>query len=48
MAQTEGRKIDSGDLFPEMTFFIAGGDSLTLPGAVKGKWSMILVYRGRW
>lgn len=48
MAQTGEKKLESGDLFPEMTFTVAGGDSVTWPGAVRGKWSMLLVYRGRW
>jgi peroxiredoxin len=48
MAQMEVKKLDSGDLFPAMNLNLTGGTTLSLPEMVKGKWAVLLVYRGRW
>ncbi len=48
MAQTEMKKLDSGDLFPKLKFNLADGTSLTLPRKEEGAWCVLLVYRGRW
>jgi len=48
MAQTVVKKLDSGDLFPEVKFKLVNGASLTLPGKEEGNWRVLLVYRGSW
>lgn len=48
MAQTEVKKLDSGDLFPKMEFKLADGTALTLPEKNDGTWCVLLVYRGHW
>jgi len=48
MAQTEVKKLDSRDLFPEMELKVIDGTSLTLPEKEGGTWSVLLIYRGLW
>jgi peroxiredoxin len=48
MAQTEVKKLDSGDLFPKMEFKLADGTALILPEKDGGTWCVLLVYRGSW
>jgi peroxiredoxin len=48
MAQTQERKLDSGDLFPKMELKLTDGTTLVLPEMTQGSWSVLLVYRGRW
>jgi peroxiredoxin len=48
MAQTQQRKLDSGDLFPKMELKLTDGTPLVLPEMTKESWSVLLVYRGRW
>jgi len=48
MTQTEGRKLDSGDLFPKMELQLTDGNNLILPDTAQGQWTVLLVYRGRW
>ena len=43
MAQLEG-----GDVFPELTLQIAGGDSLTIPKDLDTPYAVVLFYRGHW
>lgn len=49
MAQPQPKKLDSGDAFPRLDPIrtLAHG-TLSLPGAVAGKWGVILFYRGHW
>lgn len=41
-------KLDTGDSFPETTFNLVSGDSLTLPGGIGGAFQVVLFYRGHW
>jgi hypothetical protein len=40
--------LDSGDVFPKMTFHKVGGGQLTLPDDLAGHWGVVLLYRGHW
>ena len=42
----EGNRLDNGDVFPELTAPGVGGDHVTLPGDLEGKWSVVVFYRG--
>jgi hypothetical protein len=46
MAQTSVQKLDDHDAFPSIAFPLVGGGSMNLPDDLKGKWSVVLVYRG--
>ena len=48
MAQTESRKLDSGDLFPRMELRFTDGTSINIPDMLNGSWTVLLVYRGAW
>lgn len=48
MAREKVAILDSGDLFPSLTFTTVDGNSLTIPGDLAGKWSVVLFYRGDW
>jgi len=48
MAQSEKKKLESRDLFPEFELQIVDGASLTLPEKENGTWAVLLVYRGVW
>lgn len=48
MAQTEVKKLDSRDLFPEIELKLIDGTSLMLPEKEGGTWSVFLIYRGLW
>lgn len=48
MAQTEVKKLDSRDLFPEMELKVIDSTSLMLPNKKGGTWSVLLIYRGLW
>jgi hypothetical protein len=48
MAQIEGKKLDSGALFPKVELKITDGASIVLPEMTAGQWTVLLVYRGRW
>ena len=45
MPQTDAHKLDSDDKFPPLTLDLVGGGQLSLPS---DKWTLLLVYRGRW
>ncbi len=47
MAQ-EGRTLDNGVLFPEITFDALGGKKIVLPAGLKDRWTVLLFYRGKW
>jgi peroxiredoxin len=40
--------LNPGDLFPELTVTVPGGDTLTLPAALSGGFGVVLFYRGAW
>ena len=48
MAQIEGRKLDSGDLFPRTDLKLMDGSTLLLPDTAKDHWTVLRVYRGLW
>jgi peroxiredoxin len=48
MARAGERILDSGDAFPEMTLELVGGGTMKLPDGVRGRWSILIVYRGDW
>jgi len=37
-----------GDVFPELTLTIPGGESVMVPGAFAGQFGVLLFYRGSW
>ena len=41
-------KLNTGDVFPELTLDRVGGGSLALPGDLEGNYRVILFYRGHW
>jgi peroxiredoxin len=48
MAQIEGKKLDSGALFPKVELKFTDGASIVLPKMTARQWTVLLVYRGRW
>ena len=43
-----GEKLNLGDAFPSVTLDIVGGGTLTVPGDVDSKYTVVLFYRGHW
>ena len=37
-----------GDVFPQLTLSLPGGQALTIPGELAGKFAVVLFYRGAW
>ena len=48
MAQTEGRKLDAGDTFPDITLYFADSTNSSLSAAAGSRWCLLLFYRGDW
>jgi hypothetical protein len=48
MAQTETRKLDAGDPFPEFTLDVLDTGRIPAKAALGGSWSVLLLYRGHW
>jgi hypothetical protein len=48
MAQTESRKLDIGDPFPQTELNLVEGGSRLLPGENDERWRVFIVYRGHW
>ena len=42
------KKLEIGDVFPEMTLNLVGGGTATLPDLGDAKYQVILFYRGHW
>lgn len=40
--------LNPGDQFPAVVLSLSGGDTLTLPGALAGRFGVVLFYRGSW
>src|SRR4051794_30236586 len=40
--------LEPGDRFPAVTLALPGGDALTLPDALAGRYGVVLVMRGAW
>jgi peroxiredoxin len=40
--------LNPGDQFPAMVLSLPGGDTLALPGALAGRFGVVLFYRGSW
>jgi peroxiredoxin len=45
---TDTTLLHPGDSFPELTVALPGGRSLQLPGALAGRFGVVLFYRGSW
>ena len=45
---TDTMLLHPGDSFPELTVALPGGRSLQLPGALAGRFGVVLFYRGSW
>ncbi len=45
MAQTDTRKLDTGDRFPHLELELVGDGSLALPTSER---TVLLIYRGKW
>jgi len=41
-------KLDSGDMFPQMTLTTTREDLLTLPQDIATSFAIVLFYRGHW
>jgi hypothetical protein len=41
-------KLGSGDVFPRLKLQLTDGRTLELPDGLKGKYNVILFYRGHW
>lgn len=48
MAHEKRTLLDTGDIFPEMSFRAISGKQISLPQDLLGKWSVLLFYRGHW
>jgi peroxiredoxin len=41
-------KLNTGDVFPDLTLDLADGGKLSLPGGLDARYKVILFYRGHW
>lgn len=41
-------KLNSGDVFPNMTLQLSGGGTLAIPDGMDAKYRIVLFYRGHW
>lgn len=48
MSRSNSSIIDTGNVFPEMTFEAVGGSIIRLPEDFGERWNIILFYRGHW
>ncbi|MFT5195927.1 MAG: hypothetical protein ACI9EW_002412 [Cellvibrionaceae bacterium] len=48
MAQTDARKLDVGEMFPEMTIDLVDGSTMSLPSGLSADYTVLLGYRGKW
>lgn len=48
MPRMSDAMLDSGDVFPAMTFSQVGGGEVQLPHDLSGHWGVVLLYRGHW
>jgi hypothetical protein len=48
MAQSQGKKLDSGDMFPNIEFKLTDGNAISLPDTAGDEWVVLLIYRGGW
>jgi len=47
MDYSQSNRLASGDSFPDMQVKTTAGP-MKIPGGLKGKWSVLLFYRGDW
>ncbi len=43
-----GQKLQQGDRFPSITLKLTGGESVTMPDDMTGRYTALLFYRGHW
>ena len=43
-----GEKLQQGDRFPQFTFNLVDGGTLTLPDNAPSRYTALLFYRGHW
>lgn len=48
MSRADGRILDTGYTFPDMTFDTTRGVTLRLPRDFGVRWNILLFYRGHW
>lgn len=48
MAREKGAILDTGDTFPEISFYAVSGKQISLPKDILQKWTVLLLYRGHW
>ena len=41
-------KLNTGDMFPQLSLDLVDGSKLDLPGGMGGRYNVILFYRGHW
>lgn len=46
MAQSDRKKLDSGDPFPAFELKLTDGRTVKLPDDLAGQWTVLVVYRG--
>ena len=48
MGSFMGKKLNSGDTFPDLTVNVMGGGTFNLKDNLEAKYNIILLYRGHW
>lgn len=48
MARQGSLILDTGEPFPSLEMDSVGGERVVLPRDFRGKWSVLLFYRGHW
>ena len=48
MAISTCRILDTGDIFPQMSFSSVGGETIILPRDFGERWNVLFFYRGHW
>jgi len=41
-------KLDTGDVFPQLSLSLVGGGAMTVPDDIGGNYAVLLFYRGHW
>ncbi len=41
-------KLDAGDVLPELTLKLVGGETLSVPDGIDADYAVLLFYRGYW
>ena len=44
----ETHPLDTGEAFPSLSFKTLRHGTLEIPGSLRDKWGIVLIYRGEW